>query len=107
VGGLDGLGTSLGGLRPLLWPILAVFGRARAPAGGPVPFFGRILAFLGRAGLVAHVSRLALLLGLCGRSYVALGAYVGGWRSWALMLAGLRRSWGLCDRKKNRSALLI
>ena len=67
------LGACLGGLGPLLEPVLAVLGRSW------------VLCWRSWAALGAYVGGLGLLLGLCGRSWclswrswAALGAYVGG-----------------------------
>ena len=73
------LGTYVGGLGPLLEPMLAVLGRSwrlcwrswaalGAYVGGPGPLLGPMLAVLGCSW------------GLCWRSWAVLGR---SWRSWA------------------------
>ena len=72
----DGLRASVGGLNPLLGPLLVVLGRSWG-----------------------YVGDLGLLLGLCGRSRVALGPSVGGLGPLLEpSLAILGCSWGLCWR---------
>ena len=60
------LGTYVGDLGKLVWPLLAILGRSWASAGGSGPLLGAMLAVLGRSW------------DLCWRSWAALGAYVGG-----------------------------
>ena len=60
------LGAHVGGLGPLLGPMLAILGPLGANVGGLGPLLGLMLAVLGRSW------------GLCWRSWVALGAYMGG-----------------------------
>ena len=45
----DGLRASVGGLKPLLGPLLAVLGRSWASAGGPGSLLGPLLAVMGRS----------------------------------------------------------
>ena len=68
--------ASVGGLGPLLGPMLAVLGALGTYVGGLGSLLGPMLAVLGRSWE------------LCWRSWAALGAHVGG----------LGRSWGLCWR---------
>ena len=106
----------VGGLRPLLWPLLSVLG---AYVGIPGPLLGAvlglILAILGRSWglcwrpwdllgpMLAFLGRCWGLCwrswcswGLCLRSWVALGAYVGfPGLLLGSVLTVLGRSWGL------------
>ena len=77
----------VGGLGPLLGPMLAISVRSWASSGGPGPLLGPLCAVLGRSwglcwrsggGLGTYVGDLTLLLGLYGRSWAALGASTGG-----------------------------
>ena len=84
------LGAYVGGLGPLLGPMLALW----ACLGGLGPLSVPMLAVLGLSW-----GRLRLLLALCGRSWAALGAYVGGLGPLSgPMLAVLGRSWVPCWR---------
>ena len=91
----------MGSHGPLSRPVLTVLEYSGAYAGGLGPLSGPMWAVLGSSGR----SR-----GLCGRSWVALGASAGAilGRSWAFvgglgplsgpLLAILDRSWDLCWR---------
>ena len=77
----------MGGLRPFLWPLLAVLGRSWG------------LCWRSWAALRAYVGGLGSLLGPMLTILVPLGTYVGGLGPLlGLMLAVLGRSWGLCGR---------
>ena len=67
------LGAYVGGLGPLLGPMLAVLGRSWPSAGGLGPLLGPMLAILVRSRGLSRRS-----WGVCWRSWAALGAYVGG-----------------------------
>ena len=98
----DGLRASVGGLKPLLGPLLAVLSHSWASAGGPGSLLAPMLAILGCSWASAGdpgslLDPLSAVLGrswsLAWRSWAALGVYVGG----------PGPSWGLCGRSWEQS----
>ena len=90
--GREALGAYVGGLGPLLGPMLAVLAALGPYVGPMLTVLGSMLAVLGRSW------------GLCWRSWAALRAYVGGLGSGSgPKLAVLGPKWSVLEAIRAKS----